>query len=245
MENYGKILRKFINFQNSMNARVLSCENEWRNSRDYQEVFNFKTINAFLVFANKEIDETSIDDYSVTIRQYKVETILALLEVFSGMYRILNLRGKLGIINALDESLLAKMRKCKGIEDIAKILSHESVAPIMLDAVNFSDLSIYDKVLQIKALDEEDLAFLRGIYPLFEGEYEAYNVEVDEAFMIRQMRKWKDIWKNNPEKCYDDAAKFLDQYTILNNSLYKSLVNKTGHATLNDTKGMLKKLINE
>ncbi|MCX4364835.1 MAG: hypothetical protein OSJ70_03585 [Bacilli bacterium] len=246
MENYGKILRKFINYQNYTNAVVNNCVAEWQSRRDYQEALNFKTVNALSIFAcNNDYNEEGLDDRSVDRRGFKLTAMCCTLEMYVDMYRVLNLREKLDIINDLDAHILEELRKCKSIEDIRKIFSHESLSSLMVEALNFSDLSVYDKVLQTKALDEEDIAKLKEMFPLFEGEYDSYNVEVNEAFMIREMQKWKDIWPNDPEKSYEDAANFLDQYSILNNSLYISLSEKTGYAKLGDTKGMLKKLINK
>ncbi|MDE6141921.1 MAG: hypothetical protein K2G03_04900 [Bacilli bacterium] len=246
MENYGKIIRNFINFQICVNANYNNCINEWRTRRDYQEVLAYKAIQAFSAAAlYDKVNLESMDEVSMEERKNKLMSVWAILEVYVDMYKILNLREKLGVINDIDAHLLEILRECMSVDDVVKTIMHEALAPLMREAINFSGISIYDKVLQTKALDDEDIAKLKSMFPLFEGEYEAYNVVVDEAFMIRQMSKRTGPWKDNVEKCYDDAANFLDQYSILNNSLYLSISEKTGCSELNDTKGMLIKLINK
>lgn len=258
IKSYSEILRKYINDQIYLNSKTNPTTFGWKVRDDYKELLAYNTIKAMqAVSTTNQISDTAMDSYSETMRLNKLMMTMGLLTVYVDMYKILNLREKLDIINSLDASLLEKMRNAKDFSSIYAILLNPANLALVVQALNFSNLSIYDKVLQIKALDEEDLAFIEKIFEpfgisfgegtdkLYQSEYEAYNVEVDEAFMIRQMKKWKDTWKNNPEKSYEDAANFLDQYTILNNSLYKSLVSKTGHTKLNDTKGMLKKLINQ
>lgn len=258
IKSYSEILRKYVNDQIKLNAQSNSAIAGWKVRDDYKELLTYNTLKALHAVATSEqISETGLDYFSETMRLNKMLMAMSLLTVFVDMYKILNLREKLDIINELDASLLEKMRNAEELDQIYKIILNASNLPLVTQALDFSNLSIYDKVLQIKALDEDDLAFIRRAFEPFEisfgegedkmyqSEYEAYNVEVDEAFMIRQIQKWKDTWKNNPEKSYEDAAKFLDQYTILNNALYKDLVDKTGYTEANDTKGMLKKLINQ
>lgn len=261
MKNYSRVLRDFIIEQNKVNAKFNPLTAGWNIRSDYQELMTYNTVRAMYKLSTENfVDEKVMDNFSMECRCSEIMPTMCLLSLFVDMYKILNLREKLDIINDIDAILLDKMRNASengGFDVICDILLDAANMPLMVQALGFSDLSIYDKILQIKALDDKDLEVIRRIFPLFEdlsndeenvkyqGEYDAYNVEVDENFMIRQMKKRSGPWKDNPEKCYEDAANFLDQYSILNNSLYKQISKTTGHTNLDDTKGMLKKLINQ
>lgn len=255
MKNYSRVFRNCVIYQNELNAKLNPITSGWNTRSDYQELLTYNTVRAMHVVASKDVaDENDMDNISLDCRSHKIMTMMCLLSLFVDMYKILNLREKLDIINDIDAKLLDKMRNASKIDEIYAILLDAANVPLMTQALGFSDLSIYDKILQIKALDDKDLEILKDIFPVFDslsedkeyqGEYTAYNIEVDEAFMIRQMKKRTGPWKDNPEKCYEDAANFLDQYSILNNSLYKQISETTGYTKLGDTKGMLKKLINQ
>lgn len=226
MKNYGKIIRTYVILENMYNAKYNEDTFKWRGKSDYLDLLSFNAVRAHAVHAQ----ESDI-----------VLSTMVVLEVFVEVYKILNLREKLDIIDDIDAHLLEEMRKVEQFEDIVNVLCRKANISLIGDAVEFDNLSAFDKVLQTKALDENDLAILRRIFPLFEGEYEHYNVEVDEDFMIRQIGKWQTGCNDDIEKSYEEAANFLEQYSLINNSLYERIRQDTGCIESSDRKDMLKK----
>lgn len=245
-DTYGKILRKFIENQNKVNFAINPYVTALKSRSDYPDVITYLIFEALCNDATiKNFDEEAMDNDSINDRAHYLTANMAILAVFVNAYRILNLREKMDIINALDEALLAEMRAVKDLNDIIRVLKRDANISLIAEAVRFSDLSIYDKVLQMKALEESDVDFLMGIFPLFEDEYNHYNVEVNEAFMARQIKKWPAQFNGDVEKAYEDAARFLDKYShYINKGLYERLVERTNcDEASDDMETMLKKFI--
>lgn len=240
----GKQLRNYIATLNKINLTCNPYAMSLKGRSDYPDVVSYVSFCAICANAeNTNFDKESMDAISVYQRSIYVHSSMVVLQIFVDTYKILNLREKMDIINALDEALLKKMRECKDISDIISVLRNETNISLIAEAARFSDEPVYDKVLQMKALEESDVEFLMGLFPIFEEEYNNYNVEVNEAFMARQIRKWPGQFNGDVEKAYEDAAHFLDQYSILNNSLYERIAEQTNHEVTDDTEAMLRKFI--
>lgn len=243
MENYGKVLRNFVLFQNKLNKAANPDAIQYQNLDDYEEIVALKTLRAFSQFASSKGLLFSFGRVPLDEGTIKVLSTIVVMELFVDVYKVLNLREKLHIINAFDETLLKKMRETKDFDKIVSFLFDESNGLNILYALNFSELSVYDKVLQTKALDDDDIALLTEMFPLFQGEYDAYNVLVDENFMAREITKWPAQFNGDVDKAYADAAAFLDQYSIINASLYEKIADMTEFNHKKDTQAMLRKFM--
>lgn len=243
VETYGKILRRYVLFQNELNKMSNPTMSKYRGRNDFDEINSFNTLRGLGRISLGQEKLTSFGYSPVDSDLAIAISTMVIMELFVDMYKILNLREKLDIINDIDANLLIKMRETKDFEKIVFLLLDEANGPIILQALNFSEISIYDKVLQMKALDSKDVSLLMELFPLFESEYNAYNIEVNEDFMAREIKKWPDIFDGNVEKAYEDAAAFLDQYSVINANLYDRIAEMTNLSNVDGTEAMLRKFM--
>lgn len=54
MENYGKVLRNFVLFQNKLNKAANPDAIQYQNLDDYEEIVALKTLRAFSQFASSK-----------------------------------------------------------------------------------------------------------------------------------------------------------------------------------------------
>ena len=144
--------------------------------------------------------------------------------------------------------------KSNSDDDILELFENVDLSNKMYDAlVEYSEASAYDKILLEKSLDSDDMDRLKKLNPFFEEEHNKYNVEVDLDLIKRQLSKWQNCFKDDPDESYEVTSTFLISLYKINkieclkvveellNSLDKNIYIHNNHAQDNSIilKGMI------
>ncbi|MCH5166664.1 MAG: hypothetical protein J1F35_02105 [Erysipelotrichales bacterium] len=125
------------------------------------------------------------------------------------LYLKLNRESALDIISDSDRVFFKQILRAIEKNDFSLLLTNRMTINKFLDATfEFMDASAFLKVEMFKCLDEDDLELLSSFNPFFMDEYNTYNVEINQHFMIRQITKWINRFKDE-ERAINEAAKFL------------------------------------
>ncbi len=125
------------------------------------------------------------------------------------------------------EGLLNRLAKCSKLEDLSFMFMTPEAFPYLEEAMNFKDLSAFEKVLFTKALGKEDMEKLCHFNPFFLEEYQHFNVEVDERFVLRQMKEWMNH-THHFDKTLQVTTDFLNHYSKIDEELSLKLTEKYG-----------------
>lgn len=140
-------------------------------------------------------------------------------QMFIDTYKRLNLNEKLGSISKESKSHLETLRSNIDYQkrwEISKNV-YSSIASIMLESVfNYKKTSVFEKILQVKALETKDVDELSKNSPFFEQEYNKYNIPMTKEFLVdRIVRLNNGIYKENNEKSLDEVVNFIfDLYRV-------------------------------
>lgn len=241
MERYSKLIRAFFRTQVNIN-------------NEFQE-------KAFPTLTKQEIEVNVSDNlcqYIATmavtnpntyeLKRHVLYASFLAVQLFSDLYRNAVYYQKCCennvLVNIVNE-LLSSISDVSDMEGIARVLNDTKAGRLAyLASLEFDNLSVYNKVLRIKALTIEDVEYLKKLNPFFEEEYDTYNVEVNSEFFIRQIGKWQKIFKDDIDKSYTDAVNFLLDYRKLDSdtayNLISSIVNDYGNNEYSDEKDRLK-----
>lgn len=100
--------------------------------------------------------------------------------------------------------------KSNSDDDILNLFENVDLSNKMYDAlVEYSEASAYDKILLEKSLDSQDIGRLKKLNPFFEDEHNKYNVEINLDLIKRQLGKWQNCFKDDPDESYDVTSTFL------------------------------------
>lgn len=76
--------------------------------------------------------------------------------------------------------------------------------------IDYKDQSVFEKILQVKALSKEDIDILSNNSPFFEQERKKYDVDVNSSFIKdRIIRLNNSKYKNNNEQTYEEITDFI------------------------------------
>ena len=121
----------------------------------------------------------------------------------------LNRENELDIISEKDKKLFNQIVSAMKRNDFNLLITNRMTINAFLDAtLEFMDAPAYLKVEMFKALDFEDIELIKNFNPFFSEEYEKYNVDIDQRFMVRQITKWIN-GKKDEELAINEAARFL------------------------------------
>ena len=127
-------------------------------------------------------------------------------QMYVDYYMNLNLKQKLDILTDDENTDFSKLISATMVSEIFNLSSdiNSSVANNMLNTVlGFSNLSVYNKILQVKALSMEDRKKLSEVDPFIIDDFVNYDIEVTSDFIIDRMSKLNNgIYKDNNEKTY-------------------------------------------
>lgn len=143
-------------------------------------------------------------------------------QMYVDYYMNLNLKQKLDILTDDENTDFSKLISATTVSEIFNLSSdiNSSVANNMLNTVlGFSNLSVYNKILQVKALSMEDRKKLSEVDPFIIDDFVNYDIEVTSDFIIDRMSKLNNgIYKDNNEKTYEETAAFIDSLLKLDKS---------------------------
>lgn len=179
----------------------------------YVNKYEFLSKNAFLKIAcsadEKLIDLLQIKEFA---ELYAILTMVK-YQLYIDYYKKLNLKESLGVISEKEADHLEKLRNNSSFEKVIELTKdNESEIPYkMVDAFfDFSKTSIYEKVLQIKALNDDDIKTLTNINPFFLIEKNKYDIDISLSFIKDRINKLNGgIFKENQDRTYDETVNFI------------------------------------
>ncbi len=203
--NYSKELRKFIQNLSSntkkilINIKNISC-------LDSDEISYISIINSIKVV--ESIFEYSNTDYKLRIT--KIKNTFIILQLYTDLYKKLKYKEKFSKLDIEDISLLAEISQLSTYDQIINIFDDKYVINNSFNAtLTFNSLPVYEKILQIKSLSEEDCKKLGELNPIFNNEKQNYDININTDFIIRQIGLWQKKFNDNLEKSYDGTVDFI------------------------------------
>lgn len=159
-------------------------------------------------------------------RLTKVFLTLITIQLYTDLLRKLRYESSIKQIFDSNDEILKEMIEVQDYETILEIFDNPKISVESIKALEqFNDLPAYKKVLEYKSLKSGDIEKLSKLNPLFLEEYQKFNVEVNENFIINQIEKWFKKYPENHDVAYIEASKFLfDLYKINGDSNFLCLL---------------------
>lgn len=207
----SEIIRNYFNYiENIMN---IYTNKGYSTNENYMYsllsmYFNDLSVSTMLPF----MGEQKVNEERVRIAL--MEAVLS-----KDLYVYLNLINKLQGLEDRELSLFLELKEC--LEDgtvNSLFINSRSLKYIRKATLSYKEASAFDKVLYVKALDENDINLLSKYNPLFMDEYNHFNVELNNDFLIRQITKWINAFKDE-NKAYMAAASFICNLYHINKEL--------------------------
>lgn len=206
----------------------------------YKKVFDLTKRFAVIIRTNAVEDEEYISyvvseiisvfvvpiiNKAENLNRNNVMFLSILKQMYTDLYKRLNYLEKIDLIEESEKEILNTLKSINSVEELLEFSNNQKNSYLLSHAImRFNDLSVYDKVLEIKALSKEDVDVLIEFNPFFEIEYNSLNVKIDENFIARQIKKWQRIFKNDISKSYRDASFFIEKYSILDSNLKEKII---------------------
>ncbi len=164
--------------------------------------------------------------------QADIALLFTYLLHYTEIYRYLNYEIYVKETNdSFFKDLFELLGNSTALSNIAFSFVDPRVHPVYEKAMEFDSLSAYKKVLYTKALSEKDVAKLCSFNPFFIEEYVHFNVDVNETFLLRQMKKWMKSF-DDFDKTLKETTSFIEQYQHIDTTLLKDLEEKYGHVDI-------------
>lgn len=159
-------------------------------------------------------------------RLTKVFLTLITIQLYTDLLRKLRYESSIKQIFDSNDGILKEMIEVQDYETILEVFDNPKISVESIKALEqFNDLPAYKKVLEYKSLKSGDIEKLSKLNPLFLEEYQKFNVQVNENFIINQIEKWFKKYPENHDVAYIEASKFLfDLYKINGDSDFLCLL---------------------
>lgn len=159
-------------------------------------------------------------------RLTKVFLTLITIQLYTDLLRKLRYESSIKQIFDSSNEILKEIIEIQDYESILEVFDNPKISVESIKALEqFNDLPAYKKVLEYKSLKSEDIEKLSKLNPLFLEEYQKFNVQVNENFIINQIEKWFKKYPENHDVAYIEASKFLfDLYKINGDSDFLCLL---------------------
>lgn len=256
MRNYSKVTRDIMynmleqikNFIKSVYDKASISVNEdtvtYHACCDLMDVLKFnQTQDVYDILSNMG----QRGNYNFKISQVLIPLII--VQLYTDLYRRLIYKYKLVGGEELFPNIsnLLKERSSISYAQVLMMFNNSSLSRLaILSSIEFMHLSTFDKILQIKSLSDVDCSKLKNINPLFENEKEIYDIVIDIDFIIKQITKLKNGFKDDLEKGYDESVEFLFKlYKIRPNELKKLVLELVKYNEENDLKNLKMNSVNE
>lgn len=164
-----------------------------------------------------EYEEQLISQFFHTPQEVIMQTNIAVTmikyQLFIEYYKLLNLSDKLGDISVIGKNDLERLHSTDTPQKIIELTSElDTHIPFnMLNAtLKYKSLSVYEKILQIKALSIEDEEKLTSINPFFGTEKNKYDIDVSLGFIKNRINMLNSgSFKDNNERTYNETVEFI------------------------------------
>lgn len=181
------------------------------NLEESQRSFHYIFLNCNLnsSFRN-ELVKLGEDDF----REFVVRAALATMVIITDVFVYLRAKEKSG--NITDEERLLLFRIMLDIDnnDFRDILQDsQKLEYCIFVSEKLIEESALKKIEYVKALSEEDIGYISGFNIYFEEEYNYYNIEITEEFLLKHLEIW--IKKSGLEEGINTIARFILNLFIL------------------------------
>lgn len=147
---------------------------------------------------------------------------LSLGQIYTDTYQYLNSLAILSELSKEENELWVDLKRSQSMEDILDLLKQylksylnsgntRKKIDILYEAIlSYQDLSAYDKVSQMIALDKNDIEKLASINPFFMEEKEKYLLDnITKDFLLKQIGNWQRAFPDDSKISYEETANFL------------------------------------
>ncbi len=128
-------------------------------------------------------------------------------------YKRLNLKQKLGIISS-DESNEFRILKNNSDSLLKLNLSRDAFNKLAHNMLNttltYDKTSVFDKILEIKALEKEDIEVLGSNMLFFDEDFQKYNLDITKEFLVDRINRLNNgRYKEDNEKSFHEVTDFI------------------------------------
>ena len=205
MKNINNAIRNYIN------KSINNLDNYLLNRLYYD---NYDIYKLFDTLVLKELKNINIKDTNI------IYTFIQLVS-YSSTYTVLNYKDKNNKLSTEEKRYLKRIKNIKDYDKLNKAFDNDlNFVGYMLKTSNiFNNLRKFDKVVLIKSLDEEDIQQICNINVLFNGDIEEYNVDIDDYFIINEIKKLKHHYEilNKEDNSYYDTVNFINKLSKIEN----------------------------
>lgn len=134
-------------------------------------------------------------------------------QIYIDYYKKLNLKQKLGRISPSEQEEF-KLLKENSEPSLRINLSRNACNSLSYNMLNAcltqEKTSVFDKILEVKALSKEDIRTLGNNMLFFDEDFQRYNFDISIDFIINKVKKLNlGRYKEDNEKCYDEVTDFI------------------------------------
>ena len=146
----------------------------------------------------------------------KTGTIIVMInyQLYIDYYKKLNLDNKLKRdYQELSEITFEKLNNSNTPEEITNLIAllDTHIPYCMLNTMlKYDKTSVYEKILQVKALDSEQVKKLVSINPFFETEVDKYDIDISLAFIKDRINRLNaGTFSDNKDRVYNETVDFI------------------------------------
>ena len=202
-KNYTKEIRKTLEY-------IYTTMSEYISNR--YGIYDEERIKQSVLLALNLSEEKTIQSDIQYVGMLSIITMIR-NQMFTDLYKSMNLKAKLGIANYKEKFYLDELKSNMELDKRLK-LSKNIYSAMSMDMLNeildFKKKSVYEKILQAKALSEDDIKLLSDNNPYFEEEIKSYDVPITKEFIIDRINRLNaSKFKDDNEKTYEETADFI------------------------------------
>lgn len=205
MKDINEKVRKYII------KSINNLDNHLLNKFYYDNYDIYKLFDSLVL---KELKLIPLEDTKV------IYTFIELV-LYSDTYMILNYKDKNNKLSTEEKRHLKRIKNVNDYDKLDKIFDNDpNLTSYMLKTSSlFNNLRTYDKVLVVKSIDENIKEQIRKINIFFDYELEKYDVDIDDYFIINEIKKLKHHYEifNKEDNSYYDTVKFLNKLSKIEN----------------------------
>lgn len=203
MENYTKRIREILHYIYTTTRNYASSEYAITD-----EEYIKKSVLLSLSFSETQLFQNDID-YVVTLG---IITMIR-YQMYNDLYKHVNLKEKLGTANYKEKFFLDELRNhmsLTGRLEVSRDDNSTLAIDMLTETLDYNKKSVYDKILEIKALSKNDIKQLSENNPYFIEEIEKYDISITKEFIIDRINRLNSsVFKNNNEQTYKETADFI------------------------------------
>ena len=220
-KNYTKEIRKTLEY-------IYTTMSEYISNR--YGIYDEERIKQSVLLALNLSEEKTIQSDIQYVGMLSIITMIR-NQMFTDLYKSMNLKKIyeqiLKLLNITEDELLYiggnenykekfYLDELKSHMEVDKRLklSKNIYSAMSMDMLNeildFKKKSVYEKILQAKALSEDDIKLLSDNNPYFEEEIKSYDVPITKEFIIDRINRLNaSKFKDDNEKTYEETADFI------------------------------------